>query len=258
VAAERLTDEELARRAQAGCRASFEELVRRFQVPLVHFLRCRNTPEDAEDLAQETFLRAYQRLHQYCDRWRFVTWLFTIARRLSTNYQRRQGRTLPGNLLETVADHRPAPGEQLARQESQQHLWRVAAEVLTEPQMTALWLFYVEEFSVKDMARVLGRSRVAVRAILFRARRKLLEHASRLDESANAAGLNGSHKDKSHKDESHKDKLHKDGAYKDDLGKDESPKDESGEPERTSGKVVRGSPNSKPSHCSISVEVLHG
>ncbi len=183
-----LSDEELARRAQQGCRASFEELVRRLQVPLVHFLRCRNSAEDAEDLAQETFLRAYQRLERYCDQWRFVTWLFTIARRLSMNYHRRRGRTVTGTSMETAADHRPAPGEQLARDESRQRLWQVAAEVLTEPQITAVWLFYVEEFPVKEVARVLRRSRVAVRAILFRARRKLLEEAHRLDEPRRAEG----------------------------------------------------------------------
>jgi len=181
VPAERLTDEQLACRAHAGCRASFEELVRRLQVPLVHFLRCHNGPEDAEDLAQETFLRAYQRLARYRTQWRFVTWVFTIARRLSMNYQRRQRRHVSVTSLEMVADHQPPPGEQLARQESQQRLWQVAAEVLTEAQMTALWLFYVQEFPVKEVARVLGKSRVAVRAILFRARRKLLEEAARLE-----------------------------------------------------------------------------
>lgn len=179
---ERPSDEQLARRAQQGCRASFEELVRRFQVPLVHFLRCRNSPEDAEDLAQETLLRAYQRLERYCDQWRFVTWLFTIARRLSMNYHRRPARTVAVS-LEAMADHRPAPDQELAGAESRQRLWQLAAEVLTEPQLTALWLFYVEEFPVKEVARVLRRSRVAVRAILFRARRKLLENVDRLEET---------------------------------------------------------------------------
>jgi len=181
VPAERLTDEQLARRAQQGCRASFEELVRRFQVPLVHFLRCRNTLEDAEDLAQEAFLRAYQRLDRYCDQWRFATWLFTIARRLSMNFQRGNRRTVTGMSLEMTADPSPPPGEQLALDESRRRLWEVADEVLTELQITALWLFYVQEFPVKEVARVLRRSRVAVRAILFRARRKLLEEADRLE-----------------------------------------------------------------------------
>src|SRR5271154_736125 len=84
-------DGELARRAQAGCAASFEQLVRRFQVPLVQFLagrtRCR---ADAEDLTQETLVRAYRSLQRYSSEWPFRTWLFTIAHRLSINLARRR------------------------------------------------------------------------------------------------------------------------------------------------------------------------
>lgn len=51
------SDEELARRAQQGCRASLDQLLRRFQRRVLHFLQQRVGPRDAEDLAQETFLR---------------------------------------------------------------------------------------------------------------------------------------------------------------------------------------------------------
>ena len=70
------SDEELARCAQEGCTASFEELVRRFQVPLLHFLRRWTTTEEAEDLVQDTFLRAYRNLHRYRPTARLATWLF--------------------------------------------------------------------------------------------------------------------------------------------------------------------------------------
>ena len=53
-------------------------------------------------------------------------------------------------------------------------LWDLAASVLSERQHTALWLYYVEEMPVKEIARVVGRSRVAVKTMLFRARRKML------------------------------------------------------------------------------------
>ena len=69
-------DEELARRAQLGCTDSFEELVRRFQVPLLRFLGRRTSAVDAEDLLQDTFVRAYQNLQRYRSAWRFRTWLF--------------------------------------------------------------------------------------------------------------------------------------------------------------------------------------
>ena len=83
------SNEDLAGRAQAGCMSSFEELMRRFQVPLLHFLRRVGPNFDAEDVLQETFLRAFAQLDRYHSRWRFSTWLFTIARRTSINFHRR-------------------------------------------------------------------------------------------------------------------------------------------------------------------------
>ena len=168
------SDEQIARRAQRGCAASFEELMRRFQAPVLQFLRHRGPAAEAEDLLQETFVRAYTRLGQYRGPWRFSTWLFTIARRTSINYHRRP---------QPAGDHEsmrraisPAAGpEQLAiAAESRQHLWSTAARVLGEDEQTALWLHYVEEMPVGEIAAVLDRSSVAVKTMMFRARKKLL------------------------------------------------------------------------------------
>jgi RNA polymerase sigma-70 factor (ECF subfamily) len=168
------SDEELACLAQGGCSASFEELARRFQVPLLQFLRRWVSNEDAEDLVQDTLVRAYGNLHRYRPSWRFGTWLFTIARRLSINQQRRRRPRAIGELTESVEDARPSPGHVVAEEESRQRLWSRAAEVLTEPQMTATWLYYVEDMPVGQVAQVLGRSEGATKATLFRARKRLL------------------------------------------------------------------------------------
>ena len=83
------SDEQLACDAQAGCRASFNELARRFQSRLLHFLQYRTwSLELAEDLVQETFLQVYRSLHTYRRQWRFSTWLFTIAARLASRHRR--------------------------------------------------------------------------------------------------------------------------------------------------------------------------
>src|SRR4051794_35378927 len=72
------------------CDACFESLVRRFQVPLLHYLLRRTASRaDAEDLVQESFLAAYKNLASYDSRWRFSTWLFTIANRLATSAARK-------------------------------------------------------------------------------------------------------------------------------------------------------------------------
>jgi RNA polymerase sigma-70 factor (ECF subfamily) len=167
------SDEELACRARQGCAASFEQLLRRFQTPLLHFLRRRGFSADAEDLTQETFLRAYENLHRYNRRWAFSTWLFTIARRTSLNHRRRTRPTADTRMIEAALAASPAPLETMAAAESRRRLWDRAAAVLSEEQTTALWLHYVEEMPAGEIARVLGRSWASVKVLLFRARKRL-------------------------------------------------------------------------------------
>lgn len=175
------SDEELACSAQQGCTDSFEELARRFQVPLLHYLQRWCTKEDAEDLVQDTLIRAFRNLDRYRSAWRVSTWLFTIARRLSINWQRQKRPTGSDAALANVEDQGAQPAEGLAEQDRRRQLWDLAAKVLTESQLTATWLFYVEEMSVKQIAVVLGRSQISAKTILFRARKKMRPALEGLD-----------------------------------------------------------------------------
>ena len=111
------SDEELACRAQGGCAASFEQLLRRFQTPVLHFLRHRGLAADAEDLTQETFLRAYENLHRYSRRWAFSAWLFTIARRTSINHRRRLRPTDDAAAVEAATSPDAGPLDVLVAEE---------------------------------------------------------------------------------------------------------------------------------------------
>ena len=168
-----LSDEQLACRARQGCAASFEHLMRRFQTPVLHFLQHRGAGADAEDLLQETFLRAYTNLSRYESKWRFAAWLFTIARRTSINHHRRARAVADAEALEAVACRAPGPPEMAAAEEGRQRLWCTAARVLSEDEVTALWLYYVEDLSAREIAAVLDRSWIAVKTMLYRARRRL-------------------------------------------------------------------------------------
>jgi len=171
------SDEELACRARDGSLDSFELLVRRFQVPLLRFLlRRTRCDQDAEDLLQETFVRAFQRIDRYDPRWRFSTWLFTIAHRLSVSHHRRRREPAAAVREEDVSRLRsppPAPGAELAERETRGRFWDAAAKVLTADQLAVAWLYYVEGLSTRELEQVLGRSWVWVKTALFRARRKL-------------------------------------------------------------------------------------
>lgn len=167
-----MTPEQLALRAQRGCFSSFGELVRRYDSRVYNFLlrRTRHV-EDAEDLTQEAFGRAWERLSSYDPTRRFSTWLFTIAARLAITRHRRARHSRTLSEVEvvqlTATDQHQEPAA--AR------LWAVAAGVLKDDQYTSLWLRYVEDMSIGEIARVLGKTEVGVRVSLFRARQALAD-----------------------------------------------------------------------------------
>jgi len=171
------TDEQLAGRARHGCRDSFEELARRFQVRLLRFLQRRvRSQADVEDLLQDTFVRAFERLNQYDPERPFATWLFTIAHRIAMSHHRRQQAGARAGLV--VAERirsagHAEPDAQMAEEESRLAFWETASALLTEEQFSATWLFYVEQMPAPQIAEVLGRSWVSVKTLLFRARRRL-------------------------------------------------------------------------------------
>jgi RNA polymerase sigma-70 factor (ECF subfamily) len=171
------TPEQLALRAQQGSLDAFSTLVQAFEGRLFNFLLKRTgSPADAEDVAQDTFVRAWERIHQYDPRWRFSTWLFTIGRRLAAG--RYRDRPAPPAPLTDASAARAAPSaDRLSRREERERIWSVVEELLPPEQHTALWLRYAEDMAIGDIARVLGKSEVGVRVMLFRARAIL---ASRL------------------------------------------------------------------------------
>jgi RNA polymerase sigma-70 factor (ECF subfamily) len=184
-------DEELAVRAAAGSRPSFEELVSRYSLRLFHFLRSRSgSDEDVEDLVQETFLKAYRNIGRYDPQRRFSTWLYTVAIRLSISRQRSQReRPLP---LDPEGPEHPSPGPQevLIRKEEAQkagNIW-LLARTLKPSEYEILWLRYAEEMPMKEIARAMKRSLVGVRVLLHRSRVKL---GKKLREPSPAAGLAG-------------------------------------------------------------------
>lgn len=165
--------EALAARAQAGCRESFGRLVERHQKGLYNFLAQRvRSHHEAEELAQESFVRAWRRLSTYRDQWRFSTWLYAVARSVAADRARERREPTRGEDAPEPA-FESDPGAALCAREEGDNLWRVAREVLSEEQRSALWLFYAEELSAAEIGHILGKSPIAVRVMLFRARGEL-------------------------------------------------------------------------------------
>ena len=183
------TDSEaLVARAQAGCRESFGLLVERHQKGLYNFLLQRvRSPEEAEDLTQESFVRAWRRLATYRDQWRFSTWLYAVARSAAADRARERRELTQSEHADPSFD--PDPAAELSAREERQNLWGLARAVLSDDQRSALWLFYGEDRPAAEIGRVLGKSAIAVRVMLFRARGILAQHLERNDQRAGAAAL---------------------------------------------------------------------
>jgi RNA polymerase sigma-70 factor (ECF subfamily) len=166
------TDAELARQSQAGSLAAFEELVYRHEHRVYAFVAqfCRNTA-DARELTQDTFAKAAQSMRLFDARREFAPWLLTIARHKWIDRQRAAPPSADAPMPEMVDEN--TPSELLAQREDRQDLWRVARRCLSANQFQALWLRYAEDMDVAQIAGVLGKSRVHVKVILFRARQIL-------------------------------------------------------------------------------------
>jgi RNA polymerase sigma-70 factor, ECF subfamily len=172
-----LSAEELAVRARDGSRGSFDELVVRYRPRLVAFLARRLADAaDAEDVAQETFVRAYDHLAAYDPARPFATWLFAIGKNVATNHAiartRRDARekaSRPAEVATQVAN------EVASDDAAAGDLWQRAAAVLRPDAYRMLWLRYARGMTVREIAADLGRSVVSIKVSLFRARRRLLQ-----------------------------------------------------------------------------------
>jgi RNA polymerase sigma-70 factor (ECF subfamily) len=167
---------------------AFADLVERFQhrlVAIMHHLV--GSAEEAEDLAQEVFLRVYRTRKKYTPKAKFSTWLFTIANNLALNAlrDRQRRRVLPLEVREsgplvwrpsdTNAAARDAPPAHHLQQEELSAVIRRALDALNERQRVAIVLNKFEDMNYSDIADVMGLSTKAVKSLLSRARAKLRE-----------------------------------------------------------------------------------
>ena len=165
---------------------AFEELVDHYQHRLVGILHhLLGNADEAEDLAQEVFLRVYRTRKRYHPQAKFSTWLFTIANNLALNTLRSRHRkpTVPLPTQESgplgprpaeqlVADVAPPPGHRLAQQELATVI-RQALTGLNERQRMAVVLNKYEDMNYAEIAEVMGLTTKAVKSLLSRARCRL-------------------------------------------------------------------------------------
>ena len=195
------SDVQLMLAVKEGDELSFELLLRRYRTPLVNFLNrmVRDTGQ-AEDLAQEVFMRVYRARKDYEPNAKFTTWLFRIATNLALN-SLRDGRH---RLMEVSIDQKLDDGEQeQARldvadktpniesrlvQQDRAAVIRSAVESLPEKQRAAVLLHKYVELDYSEIARTLECSESALKSLLFRAYETLRVQLAPMMQGGNVFG----------------------------------------------------------------------
>jgi RNA polymerase sigma-70 factor (ECF subfamily) len=181
--ANKRSDEGLVAATKRGDAQAFEELVLRHRQKVVAVAqRITNSREDAEDVAQESFHKAFLHLDGFQEKSRFSTWLTRIAMNEAFMLLRRTRgivEVLPENPddgmrsnWEAFVDRSPNPEESYLRRERTEFLTE-AINRLGSKVRTTMLLRDMEGRSVEETARILGASIAAVKARVFQGRRKL-------------------------------------------------------------------------------------
>jgi RNA polymerase sigma-70 factor, ECF subfamily len=184
----RITDEQLMQRVAANDHTAFEELITRYETPVLTFcFAFMRNREASEDLAQETFLRVLRNASRYQPVAKFTTWLYKIAANLCINESKkrrlRQSMSLDEpagpdpdgtKVIERIASDDNSPLTEAERHEAQNLIGKAITH-LPEDQRTTLVMVEYHHMAYQDIAEVLGVTVSAIKMRVKRARETLRE-----------------------------------------------------------------------------------
>lgn len=168
----------IARCVAADDRHAFGRLVEEYQEPLRRFIfnLCGGDAALTDDIAQETFLKAYTSIRSFKGISRFKTWLYTIAYREFIDSRRSAATDCTGDLslAATLADSSPDPGQATEAA----HDVSVALDALSDTERTLVLLYYMEDLPIKKISDITGVPQGTVKVYLSRARTKMAKTLS--------------------------------------------------------------------------------
>ncbi len=163
---------DLVRATLAGDTQAYAGIVRLHGRRIHNFIhQMTRQAQDAEDLTQQTFIKAYDGLHRFDTSRPMIAWLLTIARRCALNHFRSAKHWV--EISDDAPTHTPSPATAAERHDQVESLWERARRDLSPREHEIMWLRFAEELSVEETARVTGLTQPHVKILVFRARRKL-------------------------------------------------------------------------------------
>lgn len=179
-----LKERDLIRRAKQGDMLAFEELILKHEKIVYNLaFRMMNHSEDAKDISQEVFLKAYRSLSNFDERSAFSTWLYRITHNTCIDEMRkRKGKQSysleeeleneEGSMQRQIADEGDTPEESLLREEQKSEILQ-ALDMLSEEHKAAIILRDVKGLSYEEIAEILNLSLGTVKSRISRARNHL-------------------------------------------------------------------------------------
>ena len=168
-------DADLVTAFRNGRKEAFDELVRRYAKPLtLMILRMVRDEEEAKDLSQAAFLKAYQGLPRFMRASSFKTWLWSIGINAAKDHLRKRKHESDAEVTDHLEDPAESPAEQLDSARNSARLRKLVAE-LPEKQRLTLQLRVYEGMDYKAIATVLGGSEGGARVNFFQAAKTLRE-----------------------------------------------------------------------------------
>ncbi len=163
---------------RSGDHGAFAQFIDKYKETV--FLCCRKlglTEDEAEDVASETFLAAYNGISRYSGRAELSTWLWSIAYRRAVSYLRKNRRQWqleaePDESRQVGSDKEQEPAAAIQGKETEKIVWE-AVERLPRLWAMAVILYYREEKSIIDIAKIMQAKENTIKTYLFRARQRL-------------------------------------------------------------------------------------
>jgi RNA polymerase sigma-70 factor (ECF subfamily) len=186
------TETTWVQRARRGDQAAFASLVESYQTPVYNLAyRMLGSRSEAEDAAQEAFIRAYTRLHTYDPSRKFSSWLLAITSHYCIDVLRkRRIQTLPLDelppLVELSMPRTTQPEQVIVRKQDDSAVQKLV-DVLPRAYRTPVILRYWYDMSYREIAETMGLNEGTVKTRLYRARLKLAHHAEKEPSFARAA-----------------------------------------------------------------------
>ena len=175
-------EEQILKRAVAGDRTAFDQIVLRYERRvLMTAWRLLGSREDAQDAAQEVFLRLYRYMHHFDENRALLPWLYRMTVNVchDLHRKRRQNEALAGEEVDQAKLAYDPAGE-MARSE-QRRIIEAALATLTEKERAAVVLRDIEGLETKDVAGILGSSETTVRSQISAARVKIRKFVDTLE-----------------------------------------------------------------------------